>query len=221
MRRRHRSIALVFGLLAAVTVAPAAAAASPWLTIREHGVSAMAQRADCADHGATLACEAELFVAFKGTIKVTGSPTVHTDQVCYLHVQATVDPDTGDLIDSTEAVGCALDTGKVRIRSIGSIVVGSTRIDLVSATCDENGCTETAAGHVTVRGSWSSAGRPAVSRFRFRFDDGFCTDVISTQGRQRIAAFRGFVDGSPMTADEALTGSGNFRIQSQCLDAPV
>ena len=96
-------------------------------------------------------------------------------------------------------------------------MVGSTRVELTSLTCDETDCTEAPAGHVTVRGTWTSAGRPLVSRLKFRFDDGFCTDIIATQSRVREAAFRGFVNRSRLAADAALVGSGNFRIRSRCL----
>jgi hypothetical protein len=77
-------------------------------------------------------------------------------------------------------------------------------------------CTEGPAGHVTVRGSWSSAGRPLVSRLRFRYDDGFCTDVLATQARVREASFLGFVNGARLAADAALVGAGTFRIRSRC-----
>jgi hypothetical protein len=86
-------------------------------------------------------------------------------------------------------------------------------------TCDEFDCVEEPAGHVTVRGTWSSAGRPMVSRLKFRFDDGICTDVLAAQERVREAAFRGSVDGTPLASDIALVGAGFFRIKSRCLGA--
>jgi hypothetical protein len=218
MSRRPRSTAILGGLVAALTMASSAAGSSAWLSIRQHGVSAIAQRLDCTDNGDnTLSCEAELLVAFKGTLKISGTSTIHTDQVCYERDNATVDADTGDLIEGTAIAGCALDSGKVRVRSLGSIVVGATGIDLASLTCDDTGCSEEPAGHVTVRGTWSSAGRPVVDRLKFRFDDGICMDVLATQGRARLARFHGSVDGSPMASDIALVGTGNFRIRSSCL----
>jgi len=217
MRRRH-SFALLVGLLAAMTVASSAAGSSAWLSIRKQGVSAAAQRLACDDNGdGTMSCSGELMVAFKGTIKITGSPTLHADEVCYERIDVLLDAETGDLIDGSAAAGCALDTGKVTVHGIGSVVVRSTRVDLVSLSCDENGCTETPAGHATVRGSWSSAGKPMVSRMKFRFDDGICTDILMSQGRARLATFRGYADGQRMRADVSLTGSGIARLKSRCL----
>jgi hypothetical protein len=219
MSRQRRWTAILGGLVAALTIASSAAGSSPWLTIRQHGVSAIAQRLDCTDNGDnTLSCEAELLVAFKGTLRITGSPTIHTDQVCYERDSVTLDADTGDLLEGSAVAGCALDSGRVRVRSLRSIVVGATGIDLVSLTCDEFDCVEEPAGHVTVRGTWSSAGRPVVSRLKFRFDDGICTDVLAAQGRAREAGFRGSVDASPLASDLALVGAGNFRIKSRCLE---
>ena len=218
MGRRRRWFAILVGLVAVLTVASSAAAASPWLSIRQQGVSAIAQRLDCIDNGDnTLSCEAEFLGAFKGTIKVTGSPNVHTDQVCYERLRATLDADTGDLLEGSAVAGCAFDSGKVRVRSLGSIVVGSTGIDLVSLTCDDTGCTEEPAGHATVRGTWTSAGRPMVSRLRFRFDDGICTDVLASQGRVREAGFVGSINGARMRSDVALVGAGTFRLKTRCL----
>lgn len=218
MHRRRRSIAILVGLVAALTIASSAAGASPWLSIRQQGVGAIAQRLDCIDNGDnTLSCEAELLGAFKGTLKISGSPTVHTDQVCYERLTATLNANTGDLLEGSSVAGCALDTGKVRVRSLRSIVLGTTGIDLVSLTCDEFDCVQEPAGHVTVRGTWSSAGRPLVSRLKFGFDDGICTDVLATQGRIREAGFRGSVDGTPLRSDIALVGAGTFRIKSRCL----
>jgi hypothetical protein len=217
MGRRRRSFAILVGLVAALTLASSAAAASPWLSIRQNGVSAVAQRLDCTDIGdTTLSCEAELLAAFKGTIKITGSPTAHTDLVCYERLSATLDADTGEIIDASSMAGCALDTGTVRVRSLGSIVLGSTVVDLVTLTCDEVDCTERPAGQVTVRGSWSSAGRPMVSRLKFRFDEGICTDVLASQARVREARFRGSVNGAGMGSDLALVGAGTIRIRSRC-----
>ena len=231
MGSRRRSAAILVGLVAALTMASSAAGASPWLSIGEHGVSAIAQRLDCIDNGDdTLSCEAELLAAFKGTIKITGSSTIHTDQVCYERLTATLDastvelpcevadPATGDVLEGSSVAGCAFDTGKVRVRSLGSVVVGATGVDLVSLTCDDTGCSKEPAGQVTVRGSWSSAGRPMVSRLKFRFDDGICTDVLATQGRVRMAGFTGSADGTRLQADTALVGTGNFRIKIRCLD---
>lgn len=218
MARRRRSFATLVGLFAALVVASSVSAASPWLTIRQQGVSAIAQRVDCTDNGDnTVSCQAELLDAFKGTAKISGMPTIHTDQVCYERVSATLDADTGDIIDGSAVAGCALDTGKVRVRSLGSVVLGSTRIDLASLTCDDTGCSQQPAGQVTVRGSWSSAGRPFIDRAKFRFDDGICTDVLASQGRTRMATFSGTADGKRIAADMAAVGAGTFRIKSRCL----
>ncbi|HET8784874.1 MAG TPA: hypothetical protein VFM38_04520 [Candidatus Limnocylindrales bacterium] len=218
MARRGRSFAVLVGLCAALMVASSASAASPWLSIRQQGVSAIGQRVDCTDNGDnTMACQAELLDAFKGTVKITGSRTVHADQVCYERLSATIDVETGDLIDGSAVAGCAVDTGKVTVRSLGSVVLASTRIDLTSLSCDESGCSEQPAGQVTVRGSWSSAGRPVVSREKFRFDDGMCTDVLASQGRVRQAAFSGTANGARIRADVAAVAAGTFRIKSRCL----
>ena len=218
MRSRRRSIAVLVGLVAALTIASSAAGASPWLSIRQHGVSAIAQRLDCIDNADnTLSCEAELLAAFKGTLKISGSSTIHTDQTCYERLKATIDADTGDVLEGSSVAGCALDTGKVMVRGLRSVVLGTTRIDLVSLTCDELDCVEEPAGHVTVRGTWSSAGRPLVSRLKFRFDDGICTALLATQGRVREAGFGGSVDGARLRSDIALVGAGTFRIKLRCL----
>ena len=221
MRRRHRSIGLLVGLVAAITVA-SSAAASGWLTIRQQGVSALTQRLDCTENGdGTLSCDGELMAVFKGTIRISGTPTTKSDQVCYERLTATVDAETGALIEGTAATGCALDTHNVRVRSIGSVTLASTRVDLASLTCDENGCVETPAGHLTVRGSWSSAGRALVSRQRFRFDDPICTDILQTQGRARDASFRGFVDGVRMGGGISVVSTGTFRLKTRCLGGLV
>ena len=218
MRRRHRSFALVIGLFAAMTIASSASGSSAWLSIRQQGVSAAAQHLACDDNGdGTMSCIGELMLAFKGKIKVTRSPATHVDEVCYERIDVRLDAETGELIDGSAATGCALDTGKVSVRGIGAVTVRSTRIELTSLNCDENGCTETPSGHATVRGTWSSAGKPAVSRLRFRFDDGICTDVLMAQGRARLATFRGFVDGQRMAADLALVGAGSTLLKSRCL----
>jgi hypothetical protein len=218
MGSRRRSTAILVGFIAALTIASSAAGASSWLSIRQNGVSAIAQRLDCIDNGDnTLSCEAELLAAFKGTIKITGSSTIHTDQVCYERLTATLDASTGDVLEGSAVAGCAFDSGKVRVRSLGSIVVGATGVDLVSLTCDDTGCSEEPAGQVTIRGTWSSAGRPMVSRLKFRFDDGICTDVLATQGRVREARFAGSVDGTRLRSDIALVGAGIFRIKTRCL----
>lgn len=218
MRRRHRSIGLLVGLVAAITIASSASASNAWLTIRQQGVSALTQRLDCTDNGdGTLACVGELMAVFKGTIRISGTPTTKTDQVCYERLTATVDAETGDLLDGHAATGCALDTGHIRVRGLTSVTLASTRIELVSLTCDETDCVETPAGHVTVRGSWSGTGRALVSRQRFRFDDPVCTDILQSQGRARDAAFRGFVNGVRMAAGVSVVSSGMFRLKSRCL----
>ena len=61
------------------------------------------------------------------------------------------------------------------------------------------------------------AGRPVVSREKFRFDDGMCTDVLASQGRVRQAAFSGTANGARIRADVAAVAAGTFRIKSRCL----
>lgn len=222
MRRRARAIACLAGLVGALTIASSAFAASPWISIRQQGISAVSQRVDCTEnHDGTLSCEAELLDAFRGKLKFSGSPTVHAEQVCYQKLNVTVDAETGDLIEGSAVAGCALDANSVKVRSLGSITLARTRIELTRLTCDAVDCTEHAAGHATVQGRWTSAGRAMRARDRFAFDDGFCLEVVSVQARGRDAAFRGTVNGSALAADISLVSAGTFRLEVRCMAGVV
>ena len=222
MRRRVRGVACLAGLVAALTVASSAFAASPWISIRQQGVSATSQRIACTENGdGTLACEAELLDAFRGTLKFSGSPNLHAEQVCYQKVTATVDGETGALIEGSAVAGCTVDANKVTIRSLGSITLARTRIELTKLTCDAFDCTEQPGGHATVQGRWTSSGRAMRARDRETFDDGICIDVIAIQARGREARFTGTVNGSPLAADASIVSSGTFRLKIRCLAGVV
>jgi hypothetical protein len=218
MRRRARAIACLAGLVGALTIASSAFAASPWISIRQQGISAASQRVECTENGdGTLTCEVELLDAFRGRLKFSGSPTTHAEQVCYEKLNVTVDAETGELIDGSAVAGCALDANTVTVRSLGSITLARTRIELTKLTCDAFDCTEHSAGHATVQGRWTSAGRAIRARDRFAFDDGFCLEVVALQARDREARFRGTVDGSPLAADISLVSAGTFRLRVRCM----
>ena len=218
MRRRARAIACLAGLVGALTIASSAFAASPWISIRQQGISAVSQRIACTENGdGTLDCEAELLDAFRGRLKVSGSSTLHAEQVCYQKVNATVDAETGDLIEGSAVAGCALDANAVKVRSLGSITLARTRIELTKLTCDALECTEQPAGHATVQGRWTSAGRAMRARDHFAFDDGICLEVVAIQARGRDAGFRGTVNGSPLAADVSFVSTGTFRLKVRCM----
>lgn len=221
MRRRSRTVAFLVGLVGALTIASSVLGASPWLSIRQQGVSAVSLHIDCIDNGDnTQSCEAEVLDVFKGKLKFTGSSTVHGQQVCYEKVTATLDSGTGNMIEGRGVFGCAFDAGTVKVRSLGSIVLASTHIDLATLSCDASGCAEAPGAQVTVRGRWTSPGRSLRSYTRFRFDDGICLAVAATQGRARQGTFRGTANGARIASDIALAAAGTFRLRTSCLGAP-
>jgi hypothetical protein len=221
MRRRHRIVACLVGLIGALTISASAFGAGPWLSIRQQGVSAASVHIACTDNGdGTQSCEAEVLSAFRGKVKISGSPTLHGEQVCYEKLTATVDAATGDMIEGHGAFGCAFDAGTLKVRSLASIVLRSTRVDLATVSCNAAGCVTGPGGQVTVKGTWTSAGRALRSHSRFRIDDGMCLAVLATQARARQASFRGTAGGARITSDVALVGSGIFRFRTTCLEAP-
>jgi len=221
MRRRSRTVACLVGLVGALTVAASALGASPWLSVRQQGISAISIHMACADHGGgTQRCDAEILQVFKGKLKITGSPTLHGEQVCYEKVTATVDAETGDILDGHGVFGCAFDTGTVKVRSLASISLNTTHIDVSTLSCNASGCALEPGGQVTVKGKWTSAGRPWRSHARFRFDDGMCMTILATQGRARQGTFRGTADGARIASGTALVGAGTFLLRTSCLEAP-
>ena len=123
-----------------------------------------------------------------------------------------MDAETGELIDGSAVAGCTFDANTVTVRGLGSITLARTRIELTKLTCDAFDCTEQPAGHATVQGRWTSAGRALRARDKLAFDDGFCLEVIALQSRDREARFRGTVDGSPLVADISMASAGTFRL---------
>src|ERR671931_336572 len=94
VRPWRRVVAACVGILAALVLSTSALGASPWLTIREQGVGALSVHSACTDNGdGTMACESELLQVLVGKLKVSGSRTEHTDEVCYGRVTATVTSD--------------------------------------------------------------------------------------------------------------------------------
>ena len=142
--------------------------------------------------------------------------------MCYQKVTATVDTDSGDLLEGRVSVGCEFDSGTIRVRNLSSITLAATTIDLLVIECDETGCSdEIGAGQATLKAKWTGTGRATPSRERFRIDDGTCIEVEATQARVREATFNGTANGAAITADVALVGAGTFRFRSSCLiEAP-
>jgi hypothetical protein len=223
MRGHRRVWAAVAGTVAALAVASSALGASPWLSIRQQGVSAISQHVACVERGhGTSACEAEILQVFHGKLKISGIANQHADQVCYQKVTATVDTDSGELLEGRVSLGCGFDTGTIRVRNLSSITLAATSIDLLVIDCDETGCSdEIGVGQATLKAKWTGIGRATPSRGRFRIDDGTCIEVEAMRARVREATFSGTVNGAAIAADVALVGAGTFRFRSSCLiEAP-
>jgi hypothetical protein len=215
MRLGRRAVSVFLGILGALAMASSALGASPWFSIREHGVGAVSQHVACDDsRDGTTSCDIEILQVFKGTLKVSGSRTEHADEACYEHLTATLSDD--DVIDIRVVLGCALDPHTIRVRGLSSIVLRTTDIELTELTCDESGCSDARAGNVSVNGKWSGVGRVFPSHDRFRFDDEGCLEIDATQGRARNAHFAGTADGVSIESDEALVASGAFRLRTTC-----
>ena len=108
MRAHRRMGASIAGVIGALMIASSALGASPWLSLRQQGVTAVSVHLACVDGRAgTLRCEAEILQAFTGRLKITGSRTEHAQLVCYQKLEATVDPETGETIDAHGVFGCS------------------------------------------------------------------------------------------------------------------
>jgi hypothetical protein len=193
--------------------------AGPWqLVYREAGTSAYTEfNASCADNGdGTETCEGTVIDVFEGSSKERGSRTVHSERACYSQLSGTFDIDTGEPLELSGVVGCAFDSRTISIKSLRSITLAATEIELIEVHCDLGGCTEEAAGSTVVQGKFTGTGPIGRDRSKFRLDDGVCILADSSQGRFRGASFTGRVDSIRMTSATAAMGTGLFRLRLGC-----
>src|SRR5919198_4824364 len=209
MRGRARLISCLLAIVSVLVFASATAGASPWLSLRQHGVGAVSAQIGCTDNGdGTASCETEVLQVFQGTVKVTGDPTLHGQQVCYEKLSVTFDADSSLVIDGHGLFGCALDTGTIRTRQLSSVVLARTSLEVVELSCDASGCDSEQTRTVVVSAKWTGVGRTIPSRGHFRLDEGDCLDIESTQGRAREARFTGIADGVSITSDMSVVAAG-------------
>jgi hypothetical protein len=173
----------------------------------------MADTTDCTENSdGTVTCSGESLYVFEGTMKASGARPTQGEQVCYSRYTDTFDPDTGELIDSDNVSGCALDAGTVTTNDLDSIVLAPTIIELMTFECDEFGCTETPAGSTTVYGTWTGVGPVISQKGRFTWDDGMCIQVQADKGSYRDASFSGSFD-----AQFAQVSSGRSSFRTTCM----
>ena len=212
MRPRFRPAGVIIAILAAILLAAPAAAASPWVTFKQSGTSAVASTGTCTENAdGTMTCQSQHIDAFEGTIRQSGEPTRRGDQVCYSESTDTFDPITGELIESHSLFGCAVDTGTVTINNLTSITLASTDIELTAFDCDPTSCTESPGGSTTVQGTWTGIGPITSQKGHFSYDDGTCVQVNADRGSFRQASFDGSID-----ALDASIGQGSFTFRTTC-----
>ena len=215
----RRRLGPIVAALAALIVMTGPVSAAPWqFTFREQGTSAFAEGdTNCTDNGdGTATCAGSIIDVFEGRSKERGSSTVHSERACYSQFSGTFDAETGEPIELSGVVGCAFDSGTISVRSLRSITLAATEIELIAVECGPDSCTEDFGGSVVVRGKFTAVGPIGRDRSKFRLDDGICILADSTQGRYRGASFSGSVDGVPFASAIAAMGAGAFRLRVSC-----
>jgi hypothetical protein len=214
----HRRLAAVVAALAAVILLTSPALAAKWeFGFTSSGTSASAQTETvCTDNGdGTSTCTSTGVFVFAGKSRELGTPTVHTEQVCYNESSNTFDNETGEPISFTGLFGCA-DTDAISVDNLSLITLAPTEISLVEFACDVESCTEEPDGTVVVAGTWTGIG-PIVSQTSMnRLDDGLCVQVDSQRGMFRQAEFSGTVDGDPLATESADVSEGTFSFRTTC-----
>lgn len=212
MRPRFRPAGVIVAVLAAILLAAPVAAASPWVTFKQSGTSAVASSGDCTENlDGTVTCESQHVDAFEGTIRQTGEPTRKGEQVCYSESVDTFDPNTGELVESHALFGCALDAGTLTVDNLSSITLAPTVIELTAFACDAAGCTESPGGSTTVNGTWTGLGPIVTQKGRFSYDDGTCIQLNADRGSFRQASFDGSID-----VVDTMIGQGTFTFRTSC-----
>jgi hypothetical protein len=215
----RRRLGPIVAALVALIVMTGPVSAAPWqFVFREAGTSAFAESdATCTDNGdGTATCRGTVIDVFEGRSKERGTSTVHSERACYSKLSGTFDTETGEPIELSGVVGCAFDSGTISIRSLRSITLAATEIELIAVQCDADSCTEDIAGSIVVQGKFTGEGPVGRDRSKFRFDDGICIVADSSQGRFRGASFSGRADGVPFTSTAAAMGAGIFRLRMSC-----
>jgi hypothetical protein len=208
----HRRLGVILAILAALIIAAPTAAASPWTSFSQSGISASADTSDCIDNtDGTVTCSGEGLFVFEGKIKTAGEKPRSGDEVCYSWHTDTFDPETGETVESESLFGCALDAGTLTADNLTSVVLAPTLIELMTFTCDESECTEVPAGSITVEATWSGVGPIIKQAGRFHYDDGTCVQVDSQKGAFREASFDG-----PFEVSFAQLSEGSSTFRTNC-----
>ena len=214
----HRRLgAVVAGLFAVILLTTPALAARWEFGFTSSGTNASAgTESVCVDNGdGTSTCTSTFVFVFAGKSRELGSPTVHTEQVCYNESSDTFDNETGEPIAFTGLFGCA-DTDAISVDDLSSITLAPTEISLVETACDLESCTEEPDGTVVVAGTWTGTGPILSQTSKNRFDNGICVQVDSQKGMFREADFTGSVDGDPLAAEFADMSDGTFSFRTTC-----
>jgi len=213
MRSRSRPAGLIAALVAVLTLAAPAAAASPWVTFSQSGTVANADTQHCADNpDGTVTCSGESLSVFEGKIKAPGERARQGDVVCYNRFSFTFDPISGEPLDDESVSGCTFDAGTLSIDNLTSVTLDPTLVELVSIDCTgESECTETPAGSTTVHGTWTGTGPITQQSGKFRVDDGTCVQMQAERASFRDASFEGSFD----TTSAGLS-SGTFTMRTSC-----
>jgi hypothetical protein len=218
MVSRRRLGPIVAALVALIVMTGPVSAAPLQFVFREAGTSAYAESdASCTDNGdGTVTCSGTVIDVFEGRSKERGTSTLHSERACYSKLSGTFDAETGEPIELSGVGGCAFDSRTISIKSLRSITLAPTEIELVAIQCDADSCTEDPAGSIVVRGKFTGEGPVSRDRSKFRLDDGTCILADSSQGRFRGASFTGSADGVPFTSTTAAIGAGMFRLRISC-----
>ncbi len=211
MRSGFRAASLIVAIVAVFTLAAPVAAANEWTVFKQAGTSAFASNDTCDDNGdGTATCDGRSIHVFEGMLSEPGQPTFRGEQVCYNDYHDTFDTTTGASIESSFVFGCARNADTLTIRKLTSISLDPTVIEVIEATCDETGCTQSE-GSISVHGTWTGTGPTLSQKGRFRFDDGTCIQVNADKSTSRQAAFTGSID-----AADARLGQGSFTFKTTC-----
>jgi hypothetical protein len=213
MRSATRAISLIIAILVALTLAAPVAAGNKWaVTSKQAGTNAFAFTQACIENAdGTTTCDGQSIDVFEGTIRQTGQPTFNGQQVCYSEHHVTFNPITGQTIESRALSGCTLNARTLTIRKLNSITLAPTVVELTEMVCDATTCTESAAGSITIHGTWTGVGPTMSQRGKFRFDDGTCIQVSADQSNSRLATFVGSID-----APEGRIAKGSFTFKTSC-----
>jgi hypothetical protein len=215
----HRRLGAVLAGLVAIILLTTPALAARWeFGFTSSGTNASAQTESvCNDNGdGTSTCTGTFLFVFAGKSRELGSPTVHTEQVCYSESSDTFDTETGEPIAFTGVFGCA-DTDAISVDRLSSTTLAPTEVSLVETACDLESCTEEPGGTVVVAGTWTGTGPISRQTSNNRFDNGICVQIDSQKGMFREADFTGSVDGNALPAEFGEVSDGTFSFRTTCV----